>query len=107
MQWWDNGEAELSAMGAECNYTVACEFGRGRLWKVTQTSLEYGLLKATWAENCDKAKAQAEAWEEAHGNIDPADRGWRRRMLHAARNTRPTRTRLARLYAAQEKRERR
>lgn len=104
MQWWDNGEAELSALGAEYNYTVLCEFGRQRLWKVTQHSQEYGLLKATWAESADKAKAQAEAWEEAYGTIDPADRGWRRRMLHAARSTRNTRRQLARAFVPQEER---
>jgi hypothetical protein len=105
MQWWDNGDAELSALGAQYNYTIKCEFGRGRLWKVTQQSLDFGILKSTWAESMEGAKAQAEAWEDAYGSIDPDTRTRRGRELAAAKHTREVRRRLAQ-QVAQGRRER-
>jgi hypothetical protein len=104
MQWWDNGEAVLSAMGEECNYQVECEFGRGRVWKVRQDLGEI-LLKATWAETADAAKALAEKWEEAYvGPVCTAARSGRSRLLSAARNTRSTRQGLARSFTPEEER---
>lgn len=101
MQWWDNGEAVLTALGDECNYTVECEFGRGRVWKVRQDIGET-LLKATWAETATAAQALAESWENAWtGSYCTAARSGSRRFISAARTTRSTRRQLARSQAAQ------
>lgn len=108
MQWFDGGEAVLTALGKEYNYTLECEWGRKRLWKISQHWYQPDLdqtilLKTTWRETCDQAQAQAEAWEEGYGRICATDTSRRGRMLMAARNTRRTRTRLAR--SAQTERE--
>jgi hypothetical protein len=110
MQWFDGGEASLTALGQVYNYAVTCEFGRERLWKVSQTWYREDLgttiiLKTTWRETCDAAKELAEAWEKIHvQGTGSADRSRSDRIRDAARNTRSTRQKLARSLDPQQKR---
>lgn len=102
LQWFDSGEAELTALGTEYNYTAVCEFGRNRLWKINQ-HWHSVLLKATWRETAAEAQAQAQAWEDAHDPDRIAARSRSGRILSAARSTRATRQRLTRTFATQQK----
>jgi hypothetical protein len=99
MQWFDGGDATLTALGQTYNYTVECEYGRYRLWKVSQSWYRDDLdstllLKATWFGTADEAKAQAEAWEAQ----PTVSRTRSERVRDAAQSTRSTRQKINRTF---------
>lgn len=98
LHFFDDGEACLTALGAEYNYSVTAVRGR-RAWQVEQTWYRSDLdttilLKATWMPGSVEAINLCQAWEDGYDKVNKMDRSRMGRMKQAAMATRERRNAL-------------
>lgn len=96
LHFFDDGEAALTALGAEYNYSITAEVRGKRVWKVEQTWYQPDtgntvLLKATWAPEAVDAVNLCQGWEDGYEKVNKMDRSRMGRMRAAAAATRERR----------------